>query len=214
MRKGFTLIELLVVIAIIAILAAILFPVFARAREKAREISCASNLKQIGLAVMMYAQGARETLPPSIIQPAPNQYVHWQELVQPYVRNEQIFHCPSADGTNMSTGGYGANYRHVLLPCNWPGELPRRLNDIQRPSSILLAVDSHGGTGTSETRQGSWVALCPDCELPTCAPLHNYGIASRHNEGANVLYMDGHVKWERYDRILANVGDMWGHGSL
>jgi prepilin-type N-terminal cleavage/methylation domain-containing protein len=85
MRKGFTLIELLVVIAIIAILAAILFPVFAKAREKARQTSCLSNVKQIALAMMMYYQDSEAFTPRAV----------WMQRIQPYVNNQQIFRCPS-----------------------------------------------------------------------------------------------------------------------
>ena len=102
---GFTLIELLVVIAIIAILAAILFPVFARARDKARQASCMSNLKQIGLALMQYAQDYDESHPGVWFGPVSKQpwsqpsdattFYKWMDAVYPYVKNEQVFHCPS-----------------------------------------------------------------------------------------------------------------------
>src|SRR5205809_846157 len=106
-KRGFTLIELLVVIAIIAILAAILFPVFAQAREKARQSSCLSNLKQIGTALMMYVQDYDEAYPcnwygslwPSV--PNTNRY-KWMDAVFPYVKNEKVFSCPS-DGGSRST---------------------------------------------------------------------------------------------------------------
>jgi prepilin-type N-terminal cleavage/methylation domain-containing protein/prepilin-type processing-associated H-X9-DG protein len=102
-RRGFTLIELLVVIAIIAILAAILFPVFAQAREQARKTSCVSNFNQGVKAVLMYVQDYDETMPPLMTSPAnffvtydPNQGDRvWPQLVQSYVKNWQVFRCPS-----------------------------------------------------------------------------------------------------------------------
>jgi len=96
-RRGFTLIELLVVIAIIAILAAILFPVFARAREQARKTSCLSNCKQLGTAHMMYAQDYDEVLVPVAtgVCPGPDAY-GWADLCYPYIKNEKVFDCPSA----------------------------------------------------------------------------------------------------------------------
>ena len=104
-RSGFTLIELLVVIAIIAILAAILFPVFARAREQARKTSCLSNMKQLGTGMMMYVQDHDETMPltnyATNLTPT-NMYTNeWQNSVQPYLKNKQIFRCPSDTTPNM-----------------------------------------------------------------------------------------------------------------
>jgi len=93
-RSGFTLIELLVVIAIIAILAAILFPVFAQAREKARTTTCVSNLKQLGLALQMYAGDYDGTYPQTTYEVSPLK-IHWSFVVQPYVKNVGVFVCPS-----------------------------------------------------------------------------------------------------------------------
>jgi prepilin-type N-terminal cleavage/methylation domain-containing protein len=108
-RRGFTLIELLVVIAIIAILAAILFPVFARAREKARQASCTSNLKQQGIAILMYAQDYDERIPPAFITPGSYEYlVGFYDLLAPYVKSEDLFVCPSEH--------YLHNYRRTDLP--------------------------------------------------------------------------------------------------
>jgi prepilin-type N-terminal cleavage/methylation domain-containing protein/prepilin-type processing-associated H-X9-DG protein len=118
-RRGFTLIELLVVIAIIAILAAILFPVFARAREQARKASCQSNLKQIGLAISMYVQDYDETYPMAYMgYSAVNQDwygdtsthgAYWYTIFQPYVKNKQLLICPTAGDLKTHSGGYGWN---------------------------------------------------------------------------------------------------------
>jgi prepilin-type N-terminal cleavage/methylation domain-containing protein/prepilin-type processing-associated H-X9-DG protein len=104
LRRGFTLIELLVVIAIIAILAAILFPVFAQAREKARATACLSNMKQIGTAIMMYTQDNDEYMPYGYMYnfDCPNfnnqtELFYWQDLCRPYIKNEQVYMCPSAE---------------------------------------------------------------------------------------------------------------------
>jgi prepilin-type N-terminal cleavage/methylation domain-containing protein len=94
-RRAFTLIELLVVIAIIAILAAILFPVFAQARESARQTSCLSNMKQIGIGLMMYTGDYDEQYPPSQLGLSPN-LVSWPVMIFPYIKSSQVFVCPSA----------------------------------------------------------------------------------------------------------------------
>jgi prepilin-type N-terminal cleavage/methylation domain-containing protein/prepilin-type processing-associated H-X9-DG protein len=106
--SGFTLIELLVVIAIIAILAAILMPVFARAREKARQASCASNLKQMGLALMMYGQDYDGFMPPSQL-PSTGLSFSWPTMVQPYIKNAQVFVCPSGERGTSSVSFASAN---------------------------------------------------------------------------------------------------------
>jgi len=130
-RRGFTLIELLVGIAIIAILAAILFPVFAQAREKARAASCLSNQKQCGLAMIMYVQDYDEDFAPpwNMNQGAapqcngwfdyygPAQWRSWVSLIQPYVKNLQMFHCPSAGNAPPIWAGIFYNERNISL---WP----------------------------------------------------------------------------------------------
>src|SRR5689334_1306707 len=104
-RRGFTLIELLVVIAIIAILAAILFPVFAQAREKARQSACLSNMRQISSAMLMYAQDYDELFPPVIARPTraeKNLYlISWMHLLEPYTHNRGVFICPSSGHTSQ-----------------------------------------------------------------------------------------------------------------
>jgi len=117
--RGFTLIELMIVIAIIAILAAILFPVFARAREKARQTTCVSNVRQIGLAMLMYS-GDYDTYLPLVrgSAPPPRYLTSWIEALQPYVGNLQIFVCPNASGTSTDWGSNeNLMHNYGYAPC-------------------------------------------------------------------------------------------------
>jgi prepilin-type N-terminal cleavage/methylation domain-containing protein/prepilin-type processing-associated H-X9-DG protein len=144
-RSAFTLIELLVVIAIIAILAAILFPVFAQAREKARQSSCLSNLKQMGVALMMYTQDFDETLPPGINNAFSSNRT-WMHHIAPYTKNRGIFVCPSASDLvpnvtnpgNNGTGGYGANSN---IMTSWAATGPGN-----NPSKALADFGDAAGT--------------------------------------------------------------------
>ena len=144
---GFTLIELLVVIAIIAILAAILFPVFARAREKARQSSCQSNAKNLGVAMHMYTQDYNEMLPDDSYA-ANGITFRWGNVIEPYIKNLQIFVCPSDNrlfynGTGGPTGGYGYNacFLQVLSQ-----------SAIAQPAQTILLGDSCGVTNTNPYR--------------------------------------------------------------
>jgi prepilin-type N-terminal cleavage/methylation domain-containing protein/prepilin-type processing-associated H-X9-DG protein len=166
-RQGFTLIELLVVIAIIAILAAILFPVFAQAREKARQASCQSNLRQIGIATLMYTQDYDETYPLAQYQDetgieywfghgvktgATTTYDKTRGLIYPYTKNHQIQRCPSWSGrAKFGDGnGYGYNWGYIGSDLaltsdysTWPTlKNPASLASLSAPASKILFADS------------------------------------------------------------------------
>jgi prepilin-type N-terminal cleavage/methylation domain-containing protein/prepilin-type processing-associated H-X9-DG protein len=187
-RTGFTLIELLVVIAIIAILAAILFPVFARAREKARQTSCLNNVKQIGLSIMMYIEDYDETLPPSRGRPD-GRWTVWTHYTEPYRKNEQILTCPSGRGRyGWGRVDYGIN-RDTFTEVSY-GASARALADVKYPAqTVAIADSSTTGDGDADgwTYSYSWRVGAdhrPERFIP-----------ARHNGGANLAFCDGHAKW-------------------
>jgi prepilin-type N-terminal cleavage/methylation domain-containing protein/prepilin-type processing-associated H-X9-DG protein len=203
--KGFTLIELLVVIAIIAILAAILFPVFARAREKARQTSCLSNLKQLGQSSRMYSQDYDGYVVPS----STGGPVFWYEILYPYVKNVQVYYCPSGQYQNAggawagpgTSNDYDFPYGINSYISMGPGSLgiywwELRLTDIQGVSDTGLFGETDKGPRTGRFRiykNSSW-----DLE---------YCLTPMHNDGQNVAYFDGHAKWHTYNEVIKP--DIW-----
>ncbi len=184
MRRGFTLIELLVVIAIIAILAAILFPVFARAREKAKAASCLSNVKELALAVMMYTQDYDDTLPASQYPGNPSNSDQWFEKIQPYVNNLQIQVCPSAPNRNP---GYGWNYDFIGYGSSTQCTV-YNISAIASPAETIMLGDAGTYVLYSPSRYG--------CVPSPGVNTYDYNYAGvRHNEGANIAFCDGHAKW-------------------
>jgi len=192
-KRGFTLIELLVVIAIIAILAAILFPVFARAREKARQSSCLSNVKQLGLATMMYAQDYDGAFPGYYMALPWTVDTSWAGVIRPYVNNKQVWKCPSdsdrgmwewGTGASHSRLSYGWNYRWISFDATPPGGggAPTTDADIAYPAETMLFCDAGKcyvrGPGTTKS---------------------SYWPQPYHNGGSNFAFADGHAKWYKSD---------------
>ncbi|MHB1191098.1 MAG: DUF1559 family PulG-like putative transporter [Armatimonadota bacterium] len=226
-RRGFTLIELLVVIAIIAILAAILFPVFAKAREKARQTSCLSNLKQLGLAIQMYAtdwEGYPLSSSPSTTVPR----TRWADCIFSYVKSEQMFTCPSERSTailaknfahdqSKTYGGYGYNYQYLGNSRSAPPNLPFTATDssIQVPVQTVALADTTGvlnGDG-SISGEGVYVVDPPISSSRGSGKPSGYYEwsrslpAERHNGMVNVAFCDGHAKAMKLSQLDDSNGD-------
>jgi prepilin-type N-terminal cleavage/methylation domain-containing protein/prepilin-type processing-associated H-X9-DG protein len=197
-RRGFTLIELLVVIAIIAILAAILFPVFAKAREKARQSSCLSNHKQIVLGFLQYAQDYDEMFPQAgavagdvaIWPNGASGANYWPARIFPYVKNSQVFNCPSAT-FNWAGGPTAA----TPIGFNTTGGGPQlaTLGMVVNPAQTVIIGDTEGPA--SYAFFNTWYS----------GPSSARGLSPRHNEGGNMGYIDGHCKWVKFGRDGAGL---------
>lgn len=223
-RIGVTLIELLVVIAIIAILAAILFPVFARARENARRSSCQSNVKQILLGVMQYTQDYDERLPqPVSVSP----YILWTDRITPYTKADQIYRCPSKTGVmtmaaNIRTGRWSADSPPSERSYNNTGNVVNQtaggisMAQVAQTAATVYLAD--GGSVTDNTglsmSGGQIVEKGGDC--PLLVEPGNDGSSSsggpwggpfpRHLETGNVGFLDGHVKALRIEKWYYSSG--------
>jgi len=217
-RQGFTLIELLVVIAIIAILAAILFPVFAQARGAARKASCQSNLKQIATAWTMYAQDYDETTIPVRIGGAGSQAFRWNEIVQPYVKNLGILVCPS----NPNRGGITYSYSFSA-----GGPSGRSMSQIPVVANTPIFVDALGSTNPLQSLiflipggTGGPATIIPrrlnpnNLNIPGAVHQDNqeaYPFAYVHADNANYAFADGHVKSLHF--ITIQTSEIWNNNA-
>ncbi|MBC7529256.1 MAG: DUF1559 domain-containing protein [Chthonomonadaceae bacterium] len=228
---GFTLIELLVVIAIIAILAAILFPVFARAREQARKTACLSNMKQIGTALQMYAQDYDETYAPRYgsgdVSDFENGFQRsWKNMLNVYIKNRDVFKCPSNptalkgdliwNGTKSTTGYYAGGYS-MWLPDEWlSGQMghgaayPQQMAGVEAPASSLIILE----TSWRFPDTGPYLSYCQPSPCPGGGEEQTPGPStwnSGHSRKAsNIIYLDSHAKYG----FLRNTFKDDGPGTL
>lgn len=230
-KPGFTLIELLVVIAIIAILAAILFPVFAQAREKARQTMCLSNLRQLGTSIQMYIQDYDERLPgsswqnnrcgfaghwvpPGNIAASPNWRIEDGSLM-PYVKNVKLFACPSdavASSWNATSGlrtdrAKGLSYAFNAYLANFIS-----IATVPAPADIIILIDQGVGAPADPNGRPPRPAARPlddglnvpfFCSNPA-SPTQCVLIdypSFAHNGGATFTFLDGHAKWVKAERF-------------
>ncbi|HCU34684.1 MAG TPA: hypothetical protein DGT21_04320 [Armatimonadetes bacterium] len=214
--RGFTLIELLVVIAIIAILAAILFPVFARAREKARQSTCLSNVKQISLGILMYVQDYDERMPMLYSNNPGVGSCGIEYFIQPYVKSYGVFNCPSSDMERSATATYGSysyGYYTGLFPSQSAG---RKIGEITRPAEIVMTGDVCQDNNVlgrfHPPTAGPFQCDYDGRNCKVCGGNHNaryayplgshgsvydrpgFNFIERHNGTGNVGFCDGHAK--------------------
>ncbi len=207
-RKAFTLIELLVVIAIIAILAAILFPAFARARENARRASCGSNFKQMMLGVVQYTQDFDERLPnvsdntattavagnwtsysgtPVVFEPS-------KGSIYPYLKSAQIYVCPS-DSRGQTQG-----QSYAINSCLNP-DAPDATSRLRAGRSIAAFEETTKWMTLGEEGNPLNASASTDDAFLF---INTNDFTSRHLDGSNIAFLDGHVKWFRVEKIKSD----------
>lgn len=240
-QRAFTLIELLVVIAVISVLAAILFPVFARARENARRARCMSNLKQFGMGLMMYVQDYDETYPPNQtvdlgIEPPGGRWLGststawvWEQLLQPYIKSVQIFTCPSGKDLNSSwrerplRGHYGASqylFRGAASTIKLSTVVSPATTYAMMDAGYVYMVTAYAipNSGSDRASYGYYLPgigqLGSSCEATeTYANLKSDCESGRHLGGINMAFADGHVKWLKTETITTEARKPSGNGN-
>jgi prepilin-type N-terminal cleavage/methylation domain-containing protein/prepilin-type processing-associated H-X9-DG protein len=198
-RQAFTLIELLVVIAIIAVLAALLLPALARAKQKGRQAACVNNSRQQALAIFMYADDCGDVLPPTAYNNASGDEVDWPSLLDPYLKNSKIHFCPSdLVSTNNS---YGLN-ELGFVDLTDPGvTTPNRLAGFHTPTATVMLGDVGTEDDFKTVRPDTLKLIAPDSDLNDDKDARP---GARHNQRCDLGFMDGHAEPLRLNQFYLN----------
>lgn len=201
-RNGFTLIELLVAIAIVAVIAAILFPVFTSVRERGRRTVCQSNLKQIAIAMQQYVQDNNAAYPVAVRYEGPNLYAEWPVAIFPYVKNLQVFRCPDHPHGNADPPDTNVNYlpeasmdyeyNVVRLNGRLPG--PQNVLNLRGKNESMLAASSTIWLNRGWYGRGS-DGVDHDFRTVSTSCGRDFDGNTLHSGAGNYSYADGHVKW-------------------
>ena len=207
-HEGFTLIEIIIAIAVIAIITAILYPVFAQVREKGRQSVCLSNTHQLALAIFAYCQDSDERLPPAAAHGTTKTIILWPDMIAPYVRNDKVRLCPS--DAKASRNSYGANefaFRDETDPDNLDVPL-NILAAFKSPTQTIMLGDIGTGDDLKTNRPDAYKMMPPTQVLQDDADARP---SARHQGYANLAFMDGHTKSMPLDHFYINQSpkDKW-----
>ena len=226
-QRGFTLIELLVVIAIIAILAAILFPVFQKVRENARRASCQSNMKQLGLGITQYTQDADETLPPAQFNLWGGTPGNWEQMIYPFVKSTGVYTCPDSPVSAQVTPAAGSFYPNqpdlpdgYAMNGRFDNGVGIPLAQVASPATKIIVTEAtppgwksnwlsvgYEDWCNSQTKGAGWPGWQGDCNSNN-HQYQDFQFAG-HTGGSDYLFIDGHVKFLKPTAPIAPL-NMWG----